>query len=112
MARWRAARRRLPRRDRVGRWPTCRRCLRFASPVIESFPRAAHWSEWTYEPGLNPTAGLVGLLYELGLYHPWREQAAEYCWQQLGSGTMPESVHSVLEALVFLDHVPERETGR
>ena len=22
-----------------------------AFPVIESFPRAAHWNEWTYEPG-------------------------------------------------------------
>jgi hypothetical protein len=32
-----------------------------AFDVIESFPRAAHWTEWTYEPGLNPTAGLVGL---------------------------------------------------
>src|SRR5215467_9687026 len=37
-----------------------------AFPVIEDFPRATHWSEWTYQPGLNPTAGLVGLLYQLG----------------------------------------------
>ena len=31
-----------------------------AFPVIEGFPRAAHWAEWTYKPGLNPTAGLGG----------------------------------------------------
>jgi hypothetical protein len=80
-----------------------------ASPVIESFPRAAHWTEWTYTPGLNPTAGLVGLLYQLGVEHPWREQAARYCWQQLDSGGVPEGVHSVLEAFVFLEHVPDRE---
>ena len=27
-------------------------------PVIEAHPRAEHWSEWTYVPGLFPTAGL------------------------------------------------------
>ncbi len=33
-----------------------------AFPVIEDYPRADHWTEWTYEPGLNPTAGLAGRL--------------------------------------------------
>ena len=28
--------------------------LTLASPVIESYPRAAHWTDWTYAPGLNP----------------------------------------------------------
>jgi len=60
-------------------------------------------------PGLNPTAGLVGLLYQLGIEHPWRDEAASYCWAQLESDPVPEGVHSVLEALVFLEHVPERE---
>lgn len=27
-----------------------------AFPIIESFPRGEHWTEWAYEPGLNPTA--------------------------------------------------------
>jgi hypothetical protein len=80
-----------------------------ASPVIESFPRAAHWTEWTYEPGLNPTAGLVGLLYELDVEHPWRDEATRWCWERLESGELPEGVHGVLETLVFLEHVPERE---
>ena len=31
-----------------------------SSPVIESYPRAEHWSDWTYVPGFNPTAGLAG----------------------------------------------------
>lgn len=80
-----------------------------ASPVIESFPRAAHWTEWTYAPGMNPTAGLVGLLYELDVEHPWRDEAARWCWQQLEAGELTGGVHTVLEALVFLEHVPERE---
>src|SRR5688572_2947120 len=32
-------------------------------PVMEAYPRAEHWSEWTYTPGLNPTAGLAGRLH-------------------------------------------------
>jgi hypothetical protein len=79
-----------------------------AFPVIESFPRAAHWTEWTYVPGLNPTAGLVGLLYQLGVDHPWRSAGAAYCWQQLESGGLPADAHALKEVLVFLEHVPDR----
>jgi hypothetical protein len=80
-----------------------------AFPVIESFPRAAHWTEWTYEPGLNPTAGLTGLLYQLGVDHPWRARGTAYCWAQLEAGHLPAEAHSLSEVLVFLEHVPERE---
>lgn len=80
-----------------------------AFPVIESFPRAAHWTGWTYEPGLNPTAGLAGLLYQLGIEHPWRSAAAAYCWQRLESGDLPGDAHALKEVLVFLEHVPDRD---
>lgn len=80
-----------------------------AFSVIESFPRAAHWTEWTYQPGLNPTAGLVGLLYRLGIDHPWRSAGAAYCWQQLESGGLPGDAHALKEVLVFLEHAPERD---
>jgi hypothetical protein len=79
-----------------------------AFPVIESFPRAEHWTDWTYVPGLNPTAGLVGLLYQLGVDHPWRSAGTAYCWQQLESGGLPDDAHALKEVLVFLDHVPDR----
>jgi hypothetical protein len=79
-----------------------------AFPVIEDFPRAAHWTEWTYEPGLNPTAGLVGLLYQLGVDHPWRSAGAAYCWQQLESGARPGDAHTLKETFLFLEHVPDR----
>jgi hypothetical protein len=80
-----------------------------AFPVIESFPRAVHWSDWTYQPALNPTAGLVGLLYQLGVDHPWRSDGEAWCWRQLESGQLPDEVHAVKETLVFLEHVPDTE---
>jgi hypothetical protein len=80
-----------------------------AFDVIESFPRAAHWTEWTYQPGLNPTAGLTGLLYQLGIDHPWRAAGTAYCWQQLESGGLPDEAHALKETLVFLEYVPDRD---
>ena len=80
-----------------------------AFPVIESFPRAVHWSDWTYVPGLNPTAGLVGLLYQFGVDHPWRAQGAAYCWRQLEAGGVPGDAHTLSEVMNFLEHVPERD---
>jgi hypothetical protein len=80
-----------------------------ASSVIESFPRAAHWTEWTYQPGLNPTAGLVGLLYQLGVDHPWRDAGTAYCWHQLESDGLPADGHALSETLVFLEHVPDQD---
>jgi hypothetical protein len=80
-----------------------------AFAVIESFPRATHWTEWTYQPGLNPTAGLVGLLYQLGVDHPWRDAGTAYCWRQLESGGLPGDAHGLAEALAFLEHVPDQD---
>jgi hypothetical protein len=80
-----------------------------ASPVIEAFPRAAHWTSWTYEPGLNPTAGLVGLLTQLGVEHPWVGEATAYCWAQLDSDDLPDEAHALSEVLHFLEHSPEAE---
>lgn len=79
-----------------------------ASPVIERYPRAAHWTEWAYQPALNPTAGLVGLLYQLGYPHPWRDAAAAWCWGQLEAGHGLEDAHTLWEVLIFLEHVPEQ----
>jgi hypothetical protein len=79
-----------------------------AFPIIESYPRAEHWTEWTYEPGLNPTAGLAGLLYRLDFEHSWRDEATRYCWKALESGKLPDEVHALAEVFVFLEHVPDR----
>ena len=80
-----------------------------AFPVIEDFPRAAHWTDWTYAPGVNPTAGLAGLLHQLGFDHPWRDAATRWCWQAIEDGALPDEVHGLSEVLLFLAHVPDRD---
>jgi hypothetical protein len=79
-----------------------------AFPVIERYPRAEHWSEWTYTPGLAPTAGLAGRLHRLGVVHPWLDRATDWCWARLASG-FDEDAHVLGEVLVFLAHVPDRD---
>jgi hypothetical protein len=95
--------------SRVADQADCRGAVPPAFPVIEGYPRAAHWTEWTYQPGLNPTAGLVGLLWQLGADHPWLAEAAGYCWDQLESGNLPTDGHAISEVLTFLGHAPERD---
>ena len=78
-----------------------------AFPVMERYPRAEHWSDWTYVPGLNPTAGLAGRLHQLGVAHPWLDRATDWTWARLESG-FDEDAHALIEVLVFLAHVPDR----
>src|SRR5262249_60298277 len=79
-----------------------------ALPVIGGYPGAAHWADWTYEPGLNPTAGLVGVLRRLGAEHAWIDEATAWCWSQIEDAELPDEAHALSEVLVFLEHVPER----
>ncbi len=83
-----------------------------AFPVIEGFPRAAHWSDWTYEAGLNPTAGLVGLLTQLGVEHPWVDEATAYCWAELERPELPAEAHALSEVMVFLEQMPANERSQ
>lgn len=82
-----------------------------ATPAIESYPRAVHWSDWTYVPGLNPTAGLVGLIHRLAVEHPWVAEATEWCWSAVDEGAVGDA-HVVSEAFVFLGNVPNRERAK
>jgi len=81
-------------------------------PVIEAHPRAEHWSDWTYVPGLNPTAGLAGRLHRMGVTHPWLDRATGWCWDRLaersGPGGFGEDAHALAEVMIFLAHVPDR----
>jgi hypothetical protein len=76
-------------------------------PVMEAYPRAEHWSDWTYTPGLNPTAGLAGRLHRMGIRHPWLDRATDWCWSRLDAG-FDEDAHALREVLVFLASVPDR----
>jgi hypothetical protein len=78
-----------------------------AFPVIEAYPRAGHWTDWTYAPGLNPTAGLVGRLLLLGASHPWLDWASEWCWKRLELG-FDEDAHALAETLMFLANATDR----
>jgi hypothetical protein len=89
--------------DWLDRTATPEGAVSLAAPAIEGYPRAEHMSEWTYQPDLNPTAGLVGRLYKLGVEHPWRDRAAAWCAAKLAEG-FPEDAHGMHESLEFLEH--------
>ena len=82
-----------------------------ALPIMERYPRAEHWSDWTYTPGLNPTAGLAGRLHQLGITHPWLDRATDWTWERLESG-FNEDAHALIEVMVFLAHVPDRDRAQ
>lgn len=81
------------------------------SPAVEGYPRAEHITEWTYQPDLNPTAGLVGRLHKLGVEHPWRDQAAAWCSAALARG-LPEDAHAMHESLIYLEHTDDVDFDR
>ncbi|MFE9251545.1 hypothetical protein [Streptomyces sp. NPDC007088] len=83
-----------------------------ALPVIESYPRAVHWAGWTLVPGLNPTAGLAGLLHGLGVRHDWLHRATGWCLDTVEEDGLPSDAHAVGEVMVLLAHLPERYRER
>src|SRR6478672_4407174 len=52
-------------------------------PSIAAYPRAAHWGDGDFPPGVNPTAAIAGLLHALGVEHPWLDAADAFCWREL-----------------------------
>ena len=82
-----------------------------AFPIIEGYPRAEHWTDWTYAPGLFPTAGLAGVLWRLAVEHAWRADATAFCWAALDAG-LPDDAHALAGVLAFLGHVPDRRRAQ
>ncbi|MEV5960317.1 hypothetical protein AB0L70_01055 [Kribbella sp. NPDC051952] len=80
-------------------------------PAVEGYPRAEHISEWTYQPSINPTAGLVGRLQKFGIEHPWRDKAGAWCAAELAKG-LPDEAHSLHESLEFLEHTDDVDFDR
>jgi len=76
----------------------CKGAVPLAFPVIEAYPRAAHWTEWTYEPALNPTAGLVGLLHQLRVDHAWVAEATSWCCRHASPGPAERPPLSLCQA--------------
>src|SRR5262249_19132230 len=76
-------------------------------PSIAAYPRAAHWRDGDFPPGLNPTAAIVGLLYALGVDHPWLDAATDFCWRELDR-ELPHDAHGLAVTFGFLEQVPDR----
>lgn len=74
-------------------------------PGFEKAAHAAHWAHVDFTPGINPNGGIVGRLHALGITHPWRERAAGFCWAALDR---LDGAHDVSEAVIFLEHAPDR----
>jgi hypothetical protein len=80
-----------------------------ALPGAADSPCADHWKlDWAVTPAVNPTAGLAARLHILGVEHPWRERATSWSLEQIETGTFP-SAHTLREALLLLDHIPDRK---
>jgi hypothetical protein len=97
--------------DWLDRTATADGAVALCGPAVEGYPRAEHITEWTYQPDINPTAGLVGRLHKLGIEHPWRERAAVWCAAQLANG-FPEDAHGMHEALEFLEQTGDADFDR
>jgi hypothetical protein len=76
-------------------------------PSIAAYPRAVHWGDGVFPAGFAPAASIAGRCHELGLDHPWLVRATEYCFAEL-EREPPDDAHALLEAVTFLEHVPDR----
>ncbi|TCC11453.1 hypothetical protein [Kribbella soli] len=97
--------------DWLDRTATADGAVPLCGPAVEGYPRAEHITEWTYQPGINPTAGLVGRLHQLGVEHPWRDRAAAWCAAQVAHG-FPEDAHGMLEVAAFLESTGDVDFDR
>jgi hypothetical protein len=81
----------------------------FVLPTVRRYPHAPWWETVDNPPAsINPTASIAGLLYQLGIAHPWLERATAYCWQFLATSPVTE-MHDLQAVLTFLEYVPDRQ---
>jgi hypothetical protein len=75
-------------------------------PSALKSPRAAHWSS-IGQPGLNPTAGICGLLHYQGIEHPWLARASRACCERVLRDP-PEEAHALRCAASLAEYLPDR----
>ena len=81
----------------------------FVLPSARDFPRAPWWETGDDPPAsLVTTPAIAGILHKLGVAHSWLERATEFCWRRLASFEA-QHFYELRGALIFLDHVPDRE---
>jgi hypothetical protein len=75
-------------------------------PSVADYPRADHWGDGNFPPGINPTIAVAGYLNGFGVEHPWLTRATETCLETLEHETLGEA-HEIAAAAVFVEHVPD-----
>jgi hypothetical protein len=78
------------------------------NPAPGEYPAAAAVPRVSDPPGsLQSTGPVVGLLHRNGIWHPWLDEATEFCWAAVEA--MDHTDPYVVEAaVVFLDGVADR----
>ncbi|PXY24777.1 hypothetical protein BAY59_22145 [Prauserella coralliicola] len=77
-------------------------------PSIAAYPRASHWGDGRFPPGLNPTAGIVTRLRRAGAKGAWLDAADDFCRAEIDQLTDLDG-HSALNVLHFLAHAPDQD---
>jgi hypothetical protein len=77
--------------------------LSIVFPSVAAHPRAEHWGDGVFAPGLNPTAKIVGVARELGIEHHWLDRAATFCRTAINTPGSVGDAHSALCVLPFLE---------
>jgi hypothetical protein len=75
---------------------------------VADYPRAAHWGDGNFPPGINPSAGIAGYLHELGVDHPWLSRVTTTCFEVI-EGEPLNDAHSIHTALAFAERAPGGE---
>ena len=80
----------------------------FVDPAIEGWPHAPWWEP---EPGrtasLITTGPTAGTLLARAVAHPWLQRATALAWERI-DGLQEPSPYTLLGAVGFLDHAPDR----
>ena len=80
----------------------------YALPSVNAYPHAPWWTVEDNPPAsLNPTAAIAGLLLKHGIQHPWLESASNFCWREIAA-TGTTEFHTLMPAITFLEHAPDR----
>lgn len=80
-------------------------------PSVAEHPRAAHWGDGRFAPGLNPTANLVTRLRRAGVSAGWLTAADAFCRDRIESLPALDG-HSALNVLTYLAGAPDRAWAR
>jgi hypothetical protein len=78
------------------------------SLFLESALQSPHASHMTApgEPGINPTAGICGLLHYQGVDHPWLSRTTRTCCDLLLRDP-PLEAHALRSAALLVEHLPD-----